>query len=112
MTDGRASTPAPWAACVSDQGEVSFALSVPADAAARSGGEATEGGPAREELPVGEAAFTSGFREHYPACLRLARRVVRDEGLAHEVVQEVFLAWWRAAGGAYRADRGELAGVP
>jgi RNA polymerase sigma-70 factor (ECF subfamily) len=34
--------------------------------------------------------------------------VVRDEGLAHEVVQEVFLAWWRAAGDGYRADRGEL----
>ena len=60
--------------------------------------------------PVGEAAFTAGFQEHYAACLRLARRVVRDEGLAHEVVQEVFLAWWRAAAdGGYRADRGALA---
>jgi len=47
------------------RGEVGFALSVPADAAAWSGGEATEGGPGREELPVGEAAFTAGFQEHY-----------------------------------------------
>ncbi len=65
-----------------------FALSVPADAAAWSGGEATEGGPGREELPVGEAAFTAGFQEHYAACLRLARRVVRDEGLLDDALGE------------------------
>ena len=59
--------------------------------------------------PIGEAAFTSAFEEHYPTCLRLARRLVLDDGLAHEVVQEVFLSWWRSAGGEYRAERGELA---
>jgi RNA polymerase sigma-70 factor (ECF subfamily) len=66
-------------------------------------------GTTRSELLVDEAAFTAAFREHYGACLRLARRIVRDEGLAHEVVQEVFLAWWGAAGDGFRADRGGLA---
>ena len=61
------------------------------------------------QSPAGAAAFTAIFQEHYAGCLRSARRLVRDEGLAHEVVQEVFLAWWRTAGGSYRADRGELA---
>ena len=55
------------------------------------------------------AAFTVIFREHHPACLRLARRVVQDEGMAHDVVQDVFLTWWRTDGGSYRAERGELA---
>ena len=58
--------------------------------------------------PIGEAAFTAAFDEHYPTCLRTARRLVLDDGLAHEVVQEVFLSWWRTAGGTYRADRGDL----
>ena len=89
--------------------EVDLSLSGPVDALARPGGGESAGEPGHGGLPVGEAAFTAGFQEHYAACLRLARRVVRDEGLAHEVVQEVFLAWWRADGGAYRADRGELA---
>lgn len=54
------------------------------------------------------AAFTVVFEEHQAACLRLARRLVRDEALAHDVVQEVFLAWWRTGGGGYRAERGAL----
>ena len=87
----------------------SSALSVSADDDARPDGEASVDGPGPGGLPVDEAAFTAGFREHYTACLRQARRVVRDQALAHEVVQEVFLAWWRAAGSGYRADRGELA---
>ena len=52
--------------------------------------------------------FTVLFRAHHRRCLALARRLVKDEDLAHDVVQEVFLAWWRSAGGAYRAERGEL----
>ena len=58
--------------------------------------------------PVDEAAFTAVYQEHYRTCLRLARRLVLDDGLAHEVVQEVFLSWWRTAGGSYCADRGAL----
>ncbi len=58
---------------------------------------------------AGEAAFTAMFREHHRACLRVARRLVRDEGLAHEVVQEVFLAWWRTESDGYDAERGEPA---
>ena len=66
--------------------------------------------PVPDEQPLaGAAAFTSVFTEHYGACLRIARRLVQDEGLAHDVVQDVFLSWWRAGGGGYRADRGGLA---
>ncbi len=62
------------------------------------------------EQAVGSAAaFTAIFRDHHDACLRLARRVVQDEGLAHDVVQDVFLTWWRTDGGNYDAERGELA---
>jgi RNA polymerase sigma factor (sigma-70 family) len=61
-----------------------------------------------EQPLAGAAAFTTVFHEHYGACLRLARRLVRDDGLAHDVVQDVFLAWWRTGGGGYRADRGDL----
>ena len=57
-----------------------------------------------------EAAFAAVFRVHSGRCLRLARRLTRDEHLADDVVQEVFLAWWRSAGGSYREDRGALAG--
>ena len=62
-----------------------------------------------EEALGSVAAFTSVFAEHYGACLRIARRLVRDDGLAHDVVQDVFLSWWRAGGGGYRPDRGGLA---
>lgn len=57
-----------------------------------------------------EDDFTALVQRHSHRCLVLARRLTRDEHLAHDVVQEVFLAWWRSAGGAYRQDRGELAG--
>ncbi|MDQ3030276.1 MAG: RNA polymerase sigma factor [Actinomycetota bacterium] len=65
--------------------------------------------PGRVDRSAREAAFTAVFQEHHRACLQVARRLVRDEGLAHEVVQEVFLAWWSAAGGGYDADRGKPA---
>jgi RNA polymerase sigma-70 factor (ECF subfamily) len=58
---------------------------------------------------VWSGAFTEVFAAHHATCLRLARRLVRDEGLAQDVVQDVFLSWWRMDGGGYRADRGELA---
>ena len=64
---------------------------------------------ASADQPSGSAvAFTKVFSEHYGACLRTARRLVRDEALAHDVVQDVFLAWWCSGGGGYRPDRGEL----
>ena len=63
---------------------------------------------ARRPLPT-SVAFTDVFLEHRGMCLRLARRLVRDEGLAHDVVQDVFLAWWRTGGGGFSADRGALA---
>jgi RNA polymerase sigma factor (sigma-70 family) len=72
-------------------------------------GSSTDHGDRGEQPAAGDAAFTAVFREHHRACLRLARRLVRDEWVAHDVVQDVFLAWWRSDGGGYRADRGELA---
>jgi RNA polymerase sigma-70 factor (ECF subfamily) len=68
----------------------------------------TDDEPPRLPLPT-SVTFTEVFLEHHATCLRLARRLVRDEVLAQDVVQEVFLAWWRTGGGAYRADRGALA---
>ncbi len=62
-----------------------------------------------EQAGGSAASFTAIFREHHDACVRLARRVVQDEGLAHDVVQDVFLTWWRTDGGSYDAERGELA---
>ena len=61
-----------------------------------------------QQSSAGSAAFTEVFATHYATCLRLARHLVRDEVLAHDVVQDVFLSWWRTDGGGYRADRGEL----
>lgn len=85
-------------------------LSVTADAAARPDDDESVSEPSPVGQPhIGEAAFTAVFQEHYTTCVRLARRIVRDKGLAQEVVQEVFLAWWRAAGGGYRPDQGGIA---
>lgn len=69
----------------------------------------TDRGACVDQPVAGAAAFTAIFHEHYNACLRIARRLVRDEGLAHDVVQDVFLSWWRTGGGGYRPERGELA---
>jgi RNA polymerase sigma factor (sigma-70 family) len=42
-----------------------------------------------------EEAFRALFRRYAPTALALARRVSRDDALAEEIVQEVFLAVWR-----------------
>ncbi len=47
------------------------------------------------------------YDRHGQAAYRLACRVVVDEQLAHDVVQEVFLAIWRGAAG-YDGSRGQL----
>lgn len=54
------------------------------------------------------ARFTSLYRQHHRPCLALARRLIGDEQLAHEVVQEVFLALWRTGGAGYHPHRGEF----
>lgn len=54
------------------------------------------------------ARFTSLYRQHHRPCLVLARRLIGDEQLAHEVVQEVFLALWRTGGAGYHPHRGEF----
>lgn len=58
-----------------------------------------------------EAGDSGGLEELYErygsACYALARRVLRDEVLAQDVVQEVFLACWRGSG--YDPSRGGVA---
>jgi RNA polymerase sigma factor (sigma-70 family) len=53
-------------------------------------------------------AFTALYDEYGARCYGLARRILRDERLAEDAVQEVFLAVWR---GASRHDpaRGSVA---
>ena len=46
------------------------------------------------------------YQRYGSACYSLARRILRDEVLAQDVVQEVFLTCWRGAG--YDASRGAV----
>lgn len=54
-----------------------------------------------------EESFRALYRRYGAAAYGLARRVVRQEFLAEEIVQETFLALWRGAG-AYDASRGSV----
>ncbi len=63
-----------------------------------------------EGSPVPGHSFTELWRQHHSHCLSLARRLVKDEQLAHDVVQEAFLAVWRSGRGNYRPDLGSFAG--
>jgi RNA polymerase sigma factor (sigma-70 family) len=78
-------------------------------AIASSSRTATTSGSQELLPPPSAPPFADVFLEHRDMCLRVARRLVRDEGLAQDVVQDVFLAWWRTGGGSYRAERGALA---
>ncbi len=51
------------------------------------------------------AALEVIYDRYARACYSLSRRIVNDDTLAHDVVQEVFLALWRGAG-RYDATRG------
>jgi RNA polymerase sigma factor (sigma-70 family) len=53
------------------------------------------------------AALEELYDRHGGACYGLARRVVADDQLAQDVVQEVFLAIWRGAA-TYDGSRGTL----
>lgn len=52
-----------------------------------------------------EDAFRALFRRYAPTALALARRIVRQQNLAEEVMQEVFLSLWRD-GDRFDARRG------
>jgi RNA polymerase sigma-70 factor (ECF subfamily) len=54
-----------------------------------------------------EDALAEAYRRHGGAVYALARRVVRDTGLAEEVVQEVFVRLWTAPD-RFDPDRGSL----
>lgn len=53
------------------------------------------------------AALEQLYDRHGAASYGLARRIVADDQLAHDVVQEVFLAIWRGAA-TYDGSRGSL----
>lgn len=52
-------------------------------------------------------ALSELYQRYGGPCYHLARRILRDDGLAQDVVQEVFLTCWR--GGGYDATRGGVA---
>ena len=54
-----------------------------------------------------EEAFRAIFRRYGPAALGLAKRIVRQQHLAEETVQEAFLAVWRNPDG-FDASRGSV----
>ena len=54
-----------------------------------------------------DSALEELYQRYGGACYGLARRILRDESLAQDVVQEVFLTCWR--GGGYDASRGGVA---
>jgi RNA polymerase sigma-70 factor, ECF subfamily len=54
-----------------------------------------------------EEAFRALFRRYGPQAKGLAYRVVRQRGLAEEIVQEAFLALWRDPA-SYKEDRGSF----
>lgn len=54
-------------------------------------------------------AFRIFYQRHAGRALAALRHLSRDMTLADDLLQEVFLAVWRKAGG-YRADRGEVGG--
>jgi RNA polymerase sigma-70 factor (ECF subfamily) len=69
----------------------------------------------RDDAALGEriaerdaTALEQLYDRHGAASYGLARRIVADDQLAHDVVQEVFLAIWRGAA-SYDGSRGSLA---
>jgi len=53
------------------------------------------------------AALEELFRRHGQQCMALARRVVSNRQLAEEIVQEVFLRFWKAPQ-RYDSERGTV----
>ena len=67
--------------------------------------EARDREMARRVRKSDEDAFRTLFRRYGPAAKALAARIVGQPFMAEEIVQEAFLAFWRAPEG-YREDRG------
>jgi RNA polymerase sigma-70 factor (ECF subfamily) len=61
-----------------------------------------------ETLAGDRAAFTALYDEYGARCFGLAKRILRDDRLAEDAVQEVFLAIWRGVA-RYDASRGSVA---
>jgi len=61
-----------------------------------------------ERVSAGDhAAFSEVYRRYSPAALGLAVRILGEQAMAEEVLQEVFLSVWRRAG-AYDPARGSV----
>lgn len=56
-----------------------------------------------------QAAFAQLYDRYAAACYGLARRIIRDDGLAQDVVQEVFASLWRKPE-AFSAIQGSFRG--
>jgi len=62
---------------------------------------------ARRLIGGDEHALREIYHEHAPAVLGLARRVIANEALAEEVMQDVFVRLWEAPD-RFQPDRGTL----
>jgi RNA polymerase sigma-70 factor (ECF subfamily) len=81
-----------------------------ADAGSPVAGTATADAALLERLARGEAAALDALYQRYGRpSYSLARRICADDGLAEDVVQEVFLALWREPS-RFDATRGTVAG--
>jgi RNA polymerase sigma-70 factor (ECF subfamily) len=61
-----------------------------------------------ERVSAGDhAAFSEIYRRYSPAAFGLASRILGEQAMAEEVLQEVFLSVWRRAGG-YDPARGSV----
>src|SRR4051794_38230577 len=75
--------------------------------------------PIAEDLDAADARLLAGlqrgdagtldllYQRYHRLALAIARRIVRDEEIAEEVVQEAFLSVWRRAD-SYQPERGAV----
>jgi RNA polymerase sigma-70 factor (ECF subfamily) len=70
-------------------------------------GEASDSKLVEAILQSDEEAMAEAYKRHAHASRALARRLARDPALAEEVVQEVFIRFWRQAD-RYEPTRGSL----
>ncbi len=66
--------------------------------------DARSASPSRAESPLDAEALQALIIEHGPHCLRLAKALTKDSALAEDIVQQSFLAAFRASGGLRKAS--------
>ncbi len=70
-------------------------------------GPAADAGLVAGVIDGDEAALESIYREYGGAVKHLASRVLRDDALAEDVVQDVFVSFWKSPGN-FDSERGSL----